>query len=68
MGEVITSSRISIPDDQKHTREVNDVTCIVQQQRSPPASRLYELSYFFNTISAMTLLGALLPVHNSNWT
>lgn len=30
--------------------------------------QIYKLSYFLNTVSATTFLGALLPVHSSNWT
>ena len=61
------NSRISISNDITHAGGVNG-TYIVQQQISSSAFQIYELSYFLNVASAITFLGALLPVHNSNWT
>lgn len=44
------------------------VRYVVRNTNPSSAFQIYELSYFLNVASAITFLGALLPVHNSNWT
>lgn len=62
------SFRISAPDDNRHMQDKSVIPISYNNEFSLSTFQIYEFSYFLNTASAITFLGALLPVHNSNCT